>query len=790
MITMVRKRLFLILSIIGLLIISSPLTSAQLKIDGTLKAEVTSDPLRFDPSAIRDESRKGIGTSLSGINAGEVLKMRLDLSLTDEKLEVFWPLTIATAGFTDELSVPNWQTYLLFDDLLSSPYHAWFHSDYFRFSFCNQRVNDKLGFKSLNDLLGIGWRPNSNQPLFSASIKGENWPGGWKGQASILFDQKVEGIPIWEQIPSGEGEIAHELVGGIPVKEYGFIDELAQYNFFQLSRPLGAGLKLSFLWNQKVVDNPELRLSDAQNEESIPQKLAYWSYTKENKGVSLEGNLAENLEFRSIIVKSDVAWREYETSRETGRQIGFVNRYYPYETKGTLQGNASAIEANLKLNQGRSISLASWAVDPSFQSVAAVHGQFPVIEQLKYDSDGNLIRRAVAVFDPVGELVGFQTASSPAIDYLGKHAFRIGFSQPGQIASWPVILKVVGEKVTGLENKETHYVDPRTGAIVNKDHNELLAELMHEGLNNLWRLTALNREYQVDKDFLRSLEAQYIRDFSGLKLTGILGETSRLRADDLLGEGEMLRVATILEKALGGRGKLSLSADYRNGTYDYDLISALSDQVVPQYEYVGFSGYLEGKHDFVLPSGTGNLHLAGEFLAKNTQLAGAASGRSLVGYLGLSVPLSKTWIGNLQYMGVDGPNLKQFPSGHVGTTLHHELIYQPEDNANTSFSLGLTVQPDAGNKNAYAVFTSSLGAGNIRIGYGQGTIPALMDSGPQLPGELRMVYRNGYAPASAIRERPWERWENDNFYALWDRKLRSTNNTWENYFGISYWIDF
>lgn len=790
---------------ICLLLLSINSCWAEIEVSGTIKAEIISDYLFFDPNSARtDPWRSGDqgGAIKPGFYPGDFTKIGLELKVTDimdDRVEALLPLTVTVKAFSSLNNKGMWQTYLLADDYLNIPYYLSMRTNSLFYSLSSKPVGDpKFGFNSVNDPLGVAWVLNSPQPMMTLKVGGK-LSNTLEGTAYIMFDQQVYGLPVWEMIPSGPFEIGSQNINfgtsAQPINklvgECGFIDELAQYNVVRLNKVLANGLNLGFLWGQKSVDSPGFRVSGAEEDGTKTVLLKEWGYTKENIGVDLKGKLTSNTEVELAAVSSNVAWRKYDSQQAIDDQPFFRKRWYPYTTQGVLNGNAALLRTKLLFGK-TTINLEGIAVDPTFQAVAAEQGQFPRISRLvQRDDSSGLERQVRAIFDPYGRLTGEKLIASPVAEFLGKRVLRFELLQPGQLGSKPVVLRLLGSNVAGLKELERKYEDDLNGSIKVKDYQEVCAEIIYSEHEKEFVLRGLTRDYLADFDYRNYLSISYNSKWKGLNIGGLLDNIWRLRGDDGFSKGQTTRFIADLCKDLPTQN-LHFGVDYRTGNYDYDLITINSDRVVNPYDYLSLSLFYQKKKDIRMNGKDGAIILAGELINRDTDLTDVATGLTQIGYVGLEIPLSQTltWENNL--IGVKGPNIDSFPSGHIKTTIHNELIFKPY--RETTIRVGNTIRPGNGNtkSNMYAVLAGELGKGNFSLTFGQGTLPEFTDDGIDLPGALprKGVYGIGYPPAEGLRGRPWARWDNNNMYAIWNNSLRSTEATWSNYFVFRYWFSF
>ena len=290
----------------------------------------------------------------------------------------------------------------------------------------------------------------------------------------------------------------------------------------------------------------------------------------------------------------------------------------------------------------------------------------------------------------------------------------------------------------------------------------------------------------VDDDYRRQLQASYIKQYSKFIIKNAVEGTWRLRDDDYKGEGFGLRANISFEQKPSTSSKVIINTNYSAGNYDYNILQFNNDRVVDNYTYIGLDAYVEKK--IKLFKGNGYSTIAGEIISQKTDLSNADSGTSMVGYLDIEIPLHKKIDANLICLGVSGSDIPKYPSGNLKTAVHSELTYKISNDI--SFKTGYTVRPDEEqtNRNLYVVLSALAGVGNFRLVIGQGTLPGSTDPMINLPGSF--ATDGCYYPVQALRGRAWEGWDNDNFYALQNKKFVSTENTWDKYITVRYWYEF
>jgi len=771
---MLGKKSRIGLVLITLIITCSSLAWAGLEVDGTIKAEVIHDPLNFNPALARTDpwrSEDQGGAITPGYYVGHFTKLGLALKLNDERVNAYLPFTLGAAPFPQ--AAPSWQVYLLADDYLTIPYYLNMYSDKFVFSLSNRKVGDEeFGFLSMEDQLGVMQRPNSEHPMATLRID-VNLPGAWEGSGYVVFDQKVVGVPLWESLPQ---EIARLPLGERKLSEYGFTDEAAIYNFAQARQKSPNGSRLNIFWGQKYVDNPVFRLSGADENET-GTILQNWGYLKQNLGVDFKKVYSAKANISGALVGSEVKWRKYSGA--------------DYTIADTLQGNAGLLAAELGI-KGRKLTLSAFAVDPDFQAVAAVNGQFSVINRLlpKSADDPRVQRNVHSVFDPRGIFFEGRIATSPIVDYLGKRVLDITLESAGQINDLPFTITYRGQEVAGIGEKKTGYSDPLTGAATVKDYRELSVALNSAKGSQLFHMVCANRQYLGDRDYKRRIATEYEYPLAkAVSFVSRLEGSWRLRQDSRSGEGSALQALATLKEDLK-ETSWDLSADYRAGTYDSDLLWPVGDRIVAPYTYLNLRAFGKRKLTFNFAGGTGQAILAGELISQRSDLENIGSGKSIIGFVGLSAPWCKQLASNLSYLSVKGDADRMLPTGYLATTLQHELTYKPFANDDLAFQLGYLWHKTS--KNAYAALVSQLGPGKFSISYGQPPTFSRMCSDQSYTGALSLenAYAQGYYPTAVLRGLPWEDLDSNKLNALYKNRIRSTENTWINYIVLRYWLDF
>ena len=236
------------------LIVTCGVAFAELQVDGTIKAELVSDPLRYNPNIPRKNPWQGDeqeGPLIPGYYVGHFSKMSLYLKYKNNQTEALLPVTLGVYPFSSS-SGPAWQVLMLAEDYLNIPFFMSMKTRYLTYSSSSRPVGDKFGFMDFEDPLAIGKKLNSPQPMFTFKVE-MDFPNNWEGAVYSIFDQKVEGLPIWERIPSGNDEVGNEIIdseSGARVFDYSFTDELAQYNLLRMMKQAGDSNRVS-LWTKK-----------------------------------------------------------------------------------------------------------------------------------------------------------------------------------------------------------------------------------------------------------------------------------------------------------------------------------------------------------------------------------------------------------------------------------------------------------------------------------------------------------------------------------------------------------
>lgn len=755
---------------------------AGLEIGGVFQAEVTSDPLNYNPSLATTNPWENQGGSFSSSFFNlDFTKIGLELKLVESGVDVYWPITLAVRAPSTATS-PTFQAHIVADDYLNRPYHAVVKTDLFDYSLSNKPVGDSLGFSDLGDPLGIGKRLNSPQPLLTFKMIGK-LPGNWGLAAYVLFDQKTNALPSWERLPSGIDEAGSQALAGRLVSEYGFMDERAAYNILRLTKPVTKKGQLGITFGQKNVSNPAFRLT----QDSAPQSLLYWGYLKENIGLDYISQ-GTGSRWEAAFVGSSGKWRKYATTSVRVETGAYVRNYYPYDVKGELTGNAGAFNGEVKRGN-RTYKLDAVAVEPNFQAVAAGHGQFPVINLLEARSttDPTLKRSVFAVFDPLGDLTANTDVSSAVVDFLGKRKLALSLEEVGTLGSLPVLFTLKATDVSSLEAPETNYIYPRTGAKIMKDHQELGAQLSHQGGGEEYKLSLLDRNYSADPDFLRQAKGYYSREQNRYRFEASLDQTWRLRSDDLFAEGSSVRSYLALARKLSANSSLVLSLDNRRGTYDYGLLKSFDDAVVEPYTYRGISVYFQQEREFALRGNKASALIAAELMSNKTDLQANLSGTATIGYLKFQLPWSGKMHSSHTLISALGPEEELFPSNYLTSILHQEFTYKlaPEAKLRVAYSHW----PEAHEGNAFAEFIVAQGAGAFSFCYGQATIPAFASFQDTLAGSIPFA-KVGYPEPKSLRGRPWAEFHDDAFYALRKGGLCPTTKTWHNYLTLRYSYSF
>ena len=764
---------------------------AKLELGGNIFAEFISDPKNFDPSNPRtDPWRSGDqgGIVLPGYYVGQFTKINLNMKLTDNQVEAFVPLTLSVNPFSvrgESGSSISWQAVLVAEDYLNIPYHFSMKVPNFNFAASSKPIGDpRFGFVEFEDSLGIMRRPNSLQPLLTFKIDAQ-MPREYVGRAYVLFDQAVAGIPIWERIPQS---VVAEPLGGSTIGEFGFIDEVAQYKFAQVGKNTKFG-QLGFFVGQKNVENPSFRMKNADSSLSAGTVFTRWGYEKNNYGFDFKTRVGSNLQINTTVFGSDVNWYQYDSQRQVDDRGYFVKRWYPSELKGKLAGMAGNFKADLKLG-GNRFSLEAIAVEPDFQAVAAVQDQFSPLERLlpRSAADQVLERKTQLIFDPAGSLLGKVVDSSPVVDYLGKRKLALIFAKEGQIYQLPVTFTIRGQDIASLDGAGKLERDPKTGAYLIKDQRGVNVSLGYRGSQNSWLLEGENSNFLADEDYIKALRASAGHGWQSVNLKNTLERVWRLKGSGLENnEGTTTKLTSTLSGNLG-QTNYSLALDLRTGNYDYDLLEPLSDQVVSPYSYLGLSAYLEKSYEFKVKNRDARLTIAGEMIKKETDLANVKKGNSLVGYLDARYPLGFRWDWITTNIFVQGPVQDNLPSGRLKNISHNELVYTHSKDA--AVRIGYTVF-DQEHHNGFVSLKLALGQGNLGVSFGRGAAP-IFKEGINLPGTLARqdFYHQDYLPTQVLANRPWQSWDENNFAALWQNQLRSTEDAWAGYMMVSYWYSF
>lgn len=766
---LLSKRLFLLLVLITAL---SSFVQAELKVEGMIKAEIISDPLNFNPGLAKTDpwrSEDQGGNITPGYYVGHFTKLGLALSMNNEVADIYLPLTLGVAPFSPP--APKWQVYLLADDYMTIPYHVRMNADLFAFSLSNSKVGaGKLGFLNMNDQLGVFWRPNSEHPMATFRVDGK-LSNDWDGYGYVLFDQEVKGIARWEALPES---IANLPLASLTVSDYGFTDEIAVYTFLQAKRET-SNYELSLMLGQKYVDNPAFSIKGPETSKTSTI-LQNWGYLKQNLGLDFKKKLSPLATISGAVVGSEGNWKKYSGA--------------DYTIMDSLAGNAAAVDVEFQL-PGSKVTVGALAVDPSFQAVAAVNGQFPVINRLVANSSEDLtVQRYVhAIFDPRGRILGEEVVTSPVIDYLGKRAFNVSFESTGKINEYPLNIVLHSEKVSSIA-EEVDYVHPLTGALLVKDYRESGFDIGNAAGKNNFHVLGSSRQYLASQDYKRTLALNYERSLANnLILFSSLGKNWRFREDASDGEGSAIEGLITLSKKSADID-LALSADYRSGNYDHDLLRPIADRMVSPYTYLDLRAFGLKEKSFSFRGEKAQATLAGEYISRQSDLEDVGPGNSLVGLFQLDLPWNKGLSSKTTYLGVNGDLERGLPVDFLSTTLHHEFIYKPHLNDDLALHFGYSWRGD--NKSAYAALVAQFGPGKFSLSYGQPTVFSSLELDGNYAGALTMenAYVDGYLPASQLRGLPWEKWHNNNFNALYKNRVRSTENTWVNYLVLRYWLDF
>jgi hypothetical protein len=758
---------------------------AKLEFGGIILAELINDPQNFNPTVSRNPWLSGDkgGIIVPGYYVGHFTKINLNLLVTDKQVEAYLPLTIGL----NPISSVEWQTYLVADDYLNIPYFLSMKAPVFTFSASSKPIGDKrFGFMDFKDPFGVIRSPNSTQPILTFKVDAE-LPKNYTGRAYVLLDQLVGGIPIWEKLPES---ILNETVKTKQISEYGFTDEIAQYNLARIEGNLNEKTRFGFFVGQKNVENPSFRWKNADNSLSPSEVFQRWGYVKSNYGFDFKANIGSNINITSAAVGSNVKWYKYDTQRIIEDTGFFARRWYPSELKGELSGLAGSFLANYKFGSNN-IALDCLIIEPDFQAVGAVHDQFsPMIRFVpRSEQDPILERRTQIFFEPTGELSGKTVSSSQVVDYIGRRKIGVTFTKDGVFGSFPIVFAIQGQEVSALGEPIKEHKDPRTGAYLISDYRGVYSNVAYRGARDSWILEGKNYRYLANADYYRSLGTSYEHRWGNNAISANLEKVWRLKE---LGQknnnGSALKLTTFLKGSLIGKTKYLLSLDIRQGDYDYDLIETISDQVVSVYSYLGLSAYLEKNYEFTFKNGVGKLTLAGELVRRETDLEDVNTGKSIIGYFNSIVPLGEKWSCVATNIFVNGPESLEFPSGRIKNINHNELAYRPS--ADTLIRLGCTTIGRE-TQNSFAALRMIVGKGNLSISIGRGSAPVFQD-GINLPGTLTRqgFYHSEYLPSQLLSQRPWEPWDKNNFYALWQNQLRSTEASWAGYVTISYWLSF
>ena len=761
---------------------------AKLEIGGTIFAEFISDPKNFDPSVSRtDPWRSGDqgGLVFPGYYVGQFTKLNLNLKIIDRYLEAFVPMTLSVNPFSIGSGSITWQAVMVAEDYLNIPYYFSMKAPNFTFSASSRPLSDvRFGFHSFNDPLGIIKRPNSLQPILTFKIDAE-MPNNYFGKGYVLFDQAVSGLPIWEQIPQ---TVKNEVLGGKKISDYGFIDEVPQYTLARVEKILKYG-QLGIFVGQKSVENPYFRTRKIDGSLSSGTAFTRWGYEKSNYGFDIATQIGSILQINSGIVGSDVKWFKYDSDRINEDHGYFIKRWYPSELRGELSGLAGSFSAEVDLGSNR-FSFETIVVEPDFQAVAAVHDQFSPLERLvpRSSTESVLERKTQMLYDPTGSLFGKVINSSAVVDYLGKRSLGITFAKEGYLGIIPVTFTIHSKEIRSLDTVSKLDKDTKTGAYLLKDQRGVNVSISSSDKITSWVFEGQNTNFLANQDYLQALRLTTNHGWGCLSLANTLERVWRLKGAGFENtEGATNKLTTKLSGEIG-QTKYMLGFDLRQGSYDYDLLEPISDQVVPVYSYLGLSAYLEKSYEFKVKNRIVKLSLAGEMIKRETDLPDVQTGSSLVGYFNANYPLSSKWEYGTTNIFVNGPEDLCYPSGRLNNVSHNELVYIYSKDALVRF--GYTIL-DNQHQNGFIDLKLALGQGNLGVSLGRGAAP-IFKEGIDLPGILARqdFYHQNYLPSQSLADRPWQNWDTNNFYALWQNQLRSTQDAWAGYMMVNYWYSF
>lgn len=779
------------LILLSLVLVLAGSSYAKLEFDGTIVAELISDPQNFDPTVPGTNpwlpGEQG-GMIVPGYYVGHFTKINLNLAIKTSQVDAYLPLTLGFEPFYSGGS-SEWRSYLVADDYMNIPYYMSMEGPVLSFAASSKPVEDILfGFRDCENPLGILRRPNSNQPIMTFKADA-NLSRNLQGKGYFMLDQLVQGMPIWEKIPES---ILDETVGTKTLSEYGFIDEIAQFSIAKFEGVLNPKTDYAFFIGNKIVDNPSFRWLNEDGTLSAEELFLRWGYEKTNFGFGLNTGIGDNIEIISTAIGSNVKWYKYDTARITNDNGYYARRWYPKEICGQLSGFAGSLKANCTVGNDNLI-LDYLIVEPTFQAVGAVHDQFTLIERLipRSQQDLTLERKTQLFFEPTGELSGKTVNSSPVVDYLGRKKLGATFVKRGQLSRFPVEFTISGREVSTLGEPQKNHKDPKTGAYIIKDYRGVETNLAYRGINSSWSIEGKNYNYMADEDYLRLLGASYQRHLGGIIMNTHLEKVWRLKElGQANNKGSALRLLTSFTGGSIGKTSYSLNLDFRQGDYDYDLLEPISDQVVAKpYSYLGLSAYVEKNHDLIVANRNVNVTVAGELFSKETNLESVNSGKSLIGYFDIKFPLTENFNYQSTNILVNGPELSNFPSGRIKNISYNELSYRPAGK-NVVLRLCSTTF-DRKHHNSFGVLTMAVGQGNLQFTVGRGSSAVFKDS-INLPGTLprQDFYYDGQLPSQLLAQRPWAAWDMTNFNALYMNQYRSTAVAWPNYITVRYWLSF
>lgn len=758
---------------------------AKLEVEGTIFAELIYDPKNFDPSIPRTSPwRSGDqgGIFLPGYYVGNFTKVNLNLRVSDNIVDAFVPLTISI----NPDARYQWQPYLITEDYLNIPYYLFMKAPIFTFSASSKPVGDKqYGFTGFRDPLGTIRRPNSLQPYLTLKVDAI-LPSGYSGTAYVMFDQLVEGIPLWESIPKS---IARELLDGRELGEYAFVDELAQYSLVAATKT-GEKVSIESFWGKKNVENPIFRFKNDDGSLSPGAIFTRWGNEKNNYGVNLTYNPTHKLEIKTAVVGSNARWYKYDSTRVTQDYGNYWNRWFPSENKGEVSGNAGLLGVNWKWSDG-SILVDYVIAEPDFQAVGAVQDQFfsQTILAPRSETEVVLEPKTHLIYDPIGSLAGREINSSPVVDYLGRKKIGFTFMRKGLLGNLPVVLTIKSQEIVSLDEQAKRGYDPKSGIYWLDDQRSVVASLGYCGKMSDWKFEGKNYKFLSGNDYSRTLKLSTCQKWGELVFNNSIEKTWRLVEAAAEGpKGAVSKYFLSVGNKRTNQLQYMLSLDIRCGNYDYDLLNPIRDQVVFPYSYSSLCAYVRKEQHFNMKSGDGKLTLAGEFIKNQTDLDNTLLGSCIIGYLEGIVPVNK----NLKYVStnvlVHGSDSSVFPSSRIKSVIHNEFRFSVfGDNV---LRLGHTNVGKEHN-NSFASLELPLGNGYLGVSLGRGAAPIYKES-TNLPGTMGRedFFEQDYVPTQLLSNRPWAIWENDNFNALWQNQLRSTKDTWAGYFRIVYRYSF